>query len=820
MKFGGFLMAKSYRVPTGLSTLQELQVILQKTAPDFTPDQTTITLATSNVKWSNIAEVPTFFPPSFHKHSISDIMDINNTTQGITVNTDWASVQGKPTTFTPSTHIHNASQVIGVVKSVNGNAPDSNGNLTVVINNPLTAEQRANLGERVWVRGKSSNGTLPNDTTRNAIQALLDLGWPDWAIVWDCTDLVIEKINGLLSLSALNSPYTINAPSILGKCSGLLSLSRVTYTSSIYASKIVGHIPGVDNGLFGISSVGGIRSIFAPSIVGVMSGVLNISSVNSLQAVTQINIAAYGPSVTNGPLSITYGNVTRTINAPSLVGFCSGLMSISSVTPTLRGVFAPTITSVTNGLLSPSSYNSAITVGQFDIIVSGMADIVPNAFSFTDIANAWYADDVHSNKVLITGIDTTVTGVVTRTGLANNAQGFVYVNGGIPSNLLNPSTNLTLNAGDQVEFSCSETTVGARTFTLTINGVSDTWNITKVNTGSKDNAPDAIVFSDITDALQNSYVESNTVTISGLNTSINVGAYLTQSQISISGGPWVTSASGNKTIANGDTLKCRGLSSTSNLTTVTCGALVNGSPKTFNVLTRGTLSAPTLGFAGEMATRATEIDLNWDAITYATGYDIEYGKTTSYELGIINIPSQATTRHTFTGLDISTTYHFKIRATGAGFTLTSPWSATDTALTTTAYILTSGPYTFTSSKTVVIDYITGGDGTGADSTEGTAGENSYLTLNGTTIAFAGGGGAGGFGPVDGAGGTGWTIAPITGTLVTPGVTGGGGEGSSAWEGNGGYGGSGASITGDPVASFPVVNGNTIQIYGSAQVHWV
>jgi len=51
----------------------------------------------------------------------------------------WTEVTGKPTTFAPSAHTHTAADLSGVVKTVNGGAPDAAGNVTVAAGAPTLA---------------------------------------------------------------------------------------------------------------------------------------------------------------------------------------------------------------------------------------------------------------------------------------------------------------------------------------------------------------------------------------------------------------------------------------------------------------------------------------------------------------------------------------------------------------------------------------------------------------------------------------------------------------------------------------------------------
>lgn len=86
--------------------------------------------------------------PKAHSHPISEVTGLQaaldakgtsnlqlGTTSGTAKAGDyqptWAQVTGKPTTFTPATHSHTATDLSGVVKTVNGTAPDGSGNVVV-----------------------------------------------------------------------------------------------------------------------------------------------------------------------------------------------------------------------------------------------------------------------------------------------------------------------------------------------------------------------------------------------------------------------------------------------------------------------------------------------------------------------------------------------------------------------------------------------------------------------------------------------------------------------------------------------------------------
>lgn len=84
--------------------------------------------------WANLAVKPTTFTPGFHMHSISEVIQLQDSLNNKPTFTQiqnyfsafsstfsplWVSISGKPLTFTPSAHTHPISDVIALQDSLN-----------------------------------------------------------------------------------------------------------------------------------------------------------------------------------------------------------------------------------------------------------------------------------------------------------------------------------------------------------------------------------------------------------------------------------------------------------------------------------------------------------------------------------------------------------------------------------------------------------------------------------------------------------------------------------------------------------------------------
>lgn len=245
-----------------------------------------------------------------------------------------------------------------------------------------------------------------------------------------------------------------------------------------------------------------------------------------------------------------------------------------------------TSASIANGqtlavrLTSSASFSTAhtatITIGSTEdswSVTTLAADTTPNAFTFTDQTNVALSTLTTSNTITISGINTTTPVSVTGTGAQISINGGAW---GTSGNITNGQT-LAVRLTSSASFST------AMTATVNVGGVTDNWSVTTL---PADTTPDAFTFTDQTNVALSTLITSNTITISGINTTTPVSVTGTGAQISINGGAWVTS--GN--ITNGQTLAVRLTSSAAFSTAMTATVNVGGVTDNWSVTT---LSADT-----------------------------------------------------------------------------------------------------------------------------------------------------------------------------------------------------------------------------------
>ncbi len=131
-------------------------------------------------------------------------------------------------------------------------------------------------------------------------------------------------------------------------------------------------------------------------------------------------------------------------------------------------------------------------------------DTTPDSFSFTDISNVSLNTLYTSNSITVSWINS---------GSPISITGWTYDINGTKTYV---STSGTVNNGDvitvrQTSSSSSSTSVNT---TLTIGGISDTYTTTTLVV---DTTPDPFPLTYVTDAILNKTYESNTITVSGIN---------------------------------------------------------------------------------------------------------------------------------------------------------------------------------------------------------------------------------------------------------------------------------------------------------------
>jgi hypothetical protein len=201
--------------------------------------------------------------------------------------------------------------------------------------------------------------------------------------------------------------------------------------------------------------------------------------------------------------------------------------------------------------------------------VSGGVDKAPDGFTFTDLTNQTQSTVVTSNVVTINGIDVATDVTITGQGTPQfRINGGAWVTSG----------NITNGQTLQLRLTTSAALAMTHTATVVVGTVGGTWSASTVGS---DTVPNAFSFTDRTNVAKNTLITSNSITISGINSSTPVSVSGAGAQISINGGAWGTG--GN--ISNGQTLQVRLTSSSSNNTTLTATVTVGGVNDSWTVAT-------------------------------------------------------------------------------------------------------------------------------------------------------------------------------------------------------------------------------------------
>lgn len=198
-----------------------------------------------------------------------------------------------------------------------------------------------------------------------------------------------------------------------------------------------------------------------------------------------------------------------------------------------------------------------------------VADITgtPNAFAFTDQTNVALNTLTTSNTLVITGLIRET--VISVTGGEYNINGgdFTSARGVIVSN---DTVQLRTTSSNSVS-----TTVDV---VLTIGSVSDTFSVT---TEPADTTPNSFSFNDQFNLGLNELIYSNSITVTGINTSTSID--ITAGEYSINGNGYTTSSG---TVSNGDVVTVRHWTAATDLSTVNTVLNIGGVTDTFSSSTQ------------------------------------------------------------------------------------------------------------------------------------------------------------------------------------------------------------------------------------------
>ena len=254
-----------------------------------------------------------------------------------------------------------------------------------------------------------------------------------------------------------------------------------------------------------------------------------------------------------------------------------------------------------------TTYTATVTVGGVSDAwtVRTLDDSVPDAFSFTDQVDVALSSAITSNTLILNGFNAAAPVTVSGDGDPE-----ISLNGGpwVSSGTLTPGQTLAVRLTSAADFSAT------RSATVTVGGVSDTWAVTTL---AQDTTPDAFSFTDQSDVARSTLTTANTLTLTGINdaTAVSVSGD-GDPQVSLDGGPWVTSG----TLAPGQTLAVRLTSAADYSTLSTATVTVGGVSDAWTVRTLDDTVPDAFSFTDQSGVaRATAMTSNTLTISGLTG---------------------------------------------------------------------------------------------------------------------------------------------------------------------------------------------------------
>ncbi|MGZ5581791.1 MAG: beta strand repeat-containing protein [Usitatibacter sp.] len=285
------------------------------------------------------------------------------------------------------------------------------------------------------------------------------------------------------------------------------------------------------------------------------------------------DVSGVNPSSTNFSNTITISG----INAPTSWSLSGG--GGASVNGSAYNLFSGTVNngdtiaiySVASSGFS-TAVNATLTVGGVSdtyTVTTRAADTTPDAFAFTDQSGVSTSTVCTSNAITVSGIEAAAA-----ISISGDASSQYQINGGSWV-----STSGSVNNGDSVKVrnTSSASLSSSVNSTLTIGGVSDTFTTTTVGA---DSVPDAFSFTAATRQRPGRLIDSNAVTITGINVAVGVTCSA-GALISVNGGGFSTTG----TITNGQTVKVRVRSSSAPGKTITATVTIGGVSGNFLVTT-------------------------------------------------------------------------------------------------------------------------------------------------------------------------------------------------------------------------------------------
>ena len=503
------------------------------------------------------------------------------------------------TTYDPIDSVPNAFSFSDLVDVAAGGVIVSNAITVSGINTPSTisisgGEYSVNDGAFISSNGNVNNGdtvavrVIASTTGLEVREAILSIGGVvDTFSVTTVNDITPNTFS-FSSQEGVVSGSTVTSNSV--SISGMNNQATVSVTGGEYSvnsgeftsqSGIVGN--GANIRVRQVASAVGLTEAVTTLNVGTGSAVFSVTSANDISpegfSFTAQPEAAFGEIATSNPITVSG------MNNSAAVTINGGEYSING------GAFTTTNGSTQNGgiivvrltasAVAEEVKTATLSVGTASAVftVTTASDTTPSAFSFIDQTDVTAGERIHSNAVIVSGINSPTSISIVGGEYSINGGAFISAAG-------------TTNANDSIIVRVTSANVGlaVEETTLSVGGISDTFSVTTVN----DITPDSFTFVDQADVAAGELISSAAVILSGLNNSSAVS--IVGGEYAINGAAFTASAG---TAINGDSIVVRVTSSTVGLeeaeTTLTVGSVSD----TFSVSTVNDVTPDAFSFVDQ-----------------------------------------------------------------------------------------------------------------------------------------------------------------------------------------------------------------------------
>ena len=594
---------------------------------------------------------------------------------------------------------------------------------TVTVRHTASASFSTAVNTTLTIGGVSdtfTTTTLAADTTPDAFTFTDQTGVPRSSLRTS-NAITVAGINTTASISVTGGTYSINGGAYTGTAGTVSNGNTVTVQHTASAS----YATATDTTL----TIGGVSDIFTSTTEPAPG-----DSTPNAFSFTDQNPVALSTTVTSNTITITGIDTASPI---SITGgeyqINGGAWTSSPSSVTVNQTVAVRHTSSANEL---TATNTTLTIGGVsDIFTSTTGDKTPAAFTFTDQTNVALSTLTESNAITVSGI--TIASDISVAG------GEYQIGAGAWTSTAGTVTN---GQTVKVRHTSSASFSTATNTALTIGGITDTFTTTTL---AADTTPDAFAFTDQTGVALSTLIESNAITVAGINTAASIS--VTGGEYQIGAGAWASIAG---TVTNGQTVKVRHTSSASQGAATNTTLTIGGVSDIFTTTTLSSDSTPDAFSFTDQTNVAVNTAITSAAITVAginTGaaitvsggtYDINGSNNFVSTAGTVNNGNTVRARHT-SSTNNSTATDTIITIGGVSDTFTSTtvcgtvqWNAFNYGNTsgskTANYTRTADTITgICAGSTITISSVaTGGRG-------GTSGRMSY-SINGGAFTTASG----------------------------------------------------------------------------------